>query len=147
MSTIGTGQRLVLSGKCKIEYCDRPAAWEGSLCRGHLSQRARGQELKPLKQIASKGSGHIDDEGYRRICINGKRMKEHRYVMEQHLGRALYPDENIHHINGDRADNRLENLEIWNISQPPGQRVDDKVEYALEILSKYRPELLSEKLF
>ena len=49
---------------------------------------------------------------YHIIQINGKRYFEHRYVMEQHLGRKLGPDEVVHHINGNRKDNRLENLEV-----------------------------------
>jgi hypothetical protein len=57
--------------------------------------------------------------------------------MEQILGRELLPDENVHHINGDRADNRVENLELWSTSQPAGQRIPDKVAWAREILDRY----------
>ncbi|WP_404433291.1 HNH endonuclease [Microbacterium lacus] len=64
-------------------------------------------------------------------------------VIAEQLGRPLLPSENVHHRNGDRADNRLENLELWSTTQPSGQRVEDKVEWAVELLRLYAPALLA----
>lgn len=57
--------------------------------------------------------------------------------MGEHIGRRLTKEENVHHLNGDRSDNRLDNLELWSTKQPPGQRVKDKVQWAREILELY----------
>jgi hypothetical protein len=65
------------------------------------------------------------------------RILEHRFVMEQHLDRKLLPGENVHHLNGLRYDNRIENLELWSKNQPSGQRVRDKIAWAKEILETY----------
>lgn len=62
--------------------------------------------------------------------------------MENMLGRHLLPGEEVHHINGVRDDNREENLELWSSSHPAGQRVSDKIKWAIEILKTYSPDKL-----
>jgi hypothetical protein len=92
-----------------------------------------------LTEGRHKAKGYI----FRNIRGTGIKIQEHRAVMMQHLGRDLIKDENVHHINGVRVDNRLENLELWNKTQPSGQRVVDKIEWATELLAFYAPERLS----
>jgi len=69
---------------------------------------------------------------------------EHILVVEQLIGRYLLPDETVHHLNGVRDDNRLENLELWVRPQPSGIRVQDAIDWAREILRRYEaPEATS----
>lgn len=55
--------------------------------------------------------------GYAQVYVNGKVVGYHRYIMEEHLGRKLSPEEVVHHINGDKLDNRIENLEVVLVSE------------------------------
>ena len=73
------------------------------------------------------GSKQRHSSGYMRIKIQGKWPLEHRYQMELTVGRPLEKHERVHHKNGNRSDNRPENLELWKVKtkDPPGVRATD----------------------
>lgn len=121
---------------CAVDDCGRPQASAG-LCATHKKRKAKGQDLSvPIMPMAPKGAGHIS-HGYR--TIGGR--KEHRIIMEKHLGRRLLDHESVHHLNGDRADNRIENLELWSKRQPYGQRIVDKLAHARWLIATYEDEI------
>ena len=108
------------------------------MCSAHWQRDRKGQDMTaPIITLGPRGEGYIDKAGYRIISVNGVKIPEHRHVMQEHLGRELMSHESVHHKNGVRNDNRLENLELWSKAQPYGQRVSDKIEWAKEILALY----------
>jgi hypothetical protein len=87
-----------------------------------------------------RGGRTRHSKGYMYVLVSSSPTKyvfEHIVVMEESLGRPLLPDENVHHINGVKDDNRLENLELWVKPQPTGIRAKDAVAWAKEILLRY----------
>lgn len=117
--------------KCSVPGCDRNIRAR-KMCKKHYVRwQTYGDPEEPLKK-APAGSGSIDEQGYRRITVNGKLRREHRVVMEHKLGRALQPFEDVHHKNSIKTDNHPDNLELWVTPQPRGQRPEDLVEWILE---------------
>jgi hypothetical protein len=111
-------------------------------CTLECSHKHTAAQFAARRATGDYGVGHISKDGYRVFKgAGGKQIKEHRMVMEKILGRALRGNENVHHINGNRSDNRPENLELWVKTQPCGQRATDKVSAYLEFLNGY-PELV-----
>lgn len=140
---------------CKFDGCDRPHMSRG-YCSAHYRQLVRHPDpLVPVKpRKASRewapDEWQPDERGYMRRPWTPKGrassgrgsngsgwMYQHRMVMQEMLGRPLLRGESVHHKNGNRGDNRPENLELWITFQPSGQRPEDLVEYAREILARY----------
>lgn len=105
----------------------------------------RYEGKQPKHKIYRHGYAFVMAPDHPRADPHTGRVREHILVMEDKLGRPLTEGEQVHHLNGVRDDNRPENLELWSTVQPSGQRITDKVVYAIEILRMYRPEFLTDK--
>lgn len=99
---------------CIVRDCTQTPARSGnSYCPGHHNRRYGTVDLPLDAPMLRKKLGPdewtINASGY----MSRGYLLQHRVVMEEHLGRPLTRSENVHHINGNRVDNRLENLELW----------------------------------
>lgn len=95
------------------------------------SERQRGP-----RNPAWKGGVTVGGNGYRYVLLDSsdpmfsmankeRRVMEHRLIVARNIGRPLEAWEQVHHKNGTRTDNRLDNLELWKRPQPSGIRQAD----------------------
>jgi len=89
-----------------IDCGDEVTCSIGSRCRVCVGKTKLGENHPNYR------GGWFDKCGYHYICVNGEQILEHRFLMETLLGRKLIEEETVHHLNGIRSDNRLENFEL-----------------------------------
>jgi len=109
----GCGADIPITAHPRVRFCSRACA---GLHRPSYTTTAK-----------TDGSVSWNSCGYLRVKVGGTWVAQHRHVMEQILGRSLEAHERVHHKNGNRADNRPENLELWKVTKkdPAGVRAAD----------------------
>jgi hypothetical protein len=119
-------------------------------------------EAPMRRRADGEGSWGLNADGYMRFRIGGRQIMEHRIMMEYRLGRPLRDFENVHHRNGVKTDNDRcpqcngwtkisrtllkpgylycdcgwiggrPNLELWVVTQPTGQRLEDLLDFVAD---------------
>jgi len=133
---------------CTIEGCEKKHTAKG-MCQMHYRRNRLYNDPNLRPGRVRKKTASQNNNGYMYLYepenpnanLNGF-VLVHRKIMSEVIGRPLLRNEEVHHKNGNRSDNRIENLELWNTRQPKGQKIPDKIKYAIEILNQYAPELL-----
>lgn len=107
----------MIGKKCIVKDCSNIITVRGRYCCKHRSRLQRTGTVEPSQKAINRFQPVILKTGYIRINIEGKRVHQHKYVMEQFIGRKLKPDECVHHINKITTDNRIENLQLMTMSE------------------------------
>jgi len=127
---------------CRCDCGEEKTAPSIQLKAGHVKSCGCLNHRKGAESSHWKG-GYKAKSGYLYTSVDGKCVLLHRIAMEKHIGRKLTKDETVHHINGNRSDNRIENLELWTGKHSDGQRVEEITKFCLEHLAFYAPEYLA----
>lgn len=143
----GIAQRTLVAGVRESLRLNRLSGH----CRRCSEKQSRPCLSKGEKHYAWKGGIRTDSKGYVHVrepehpnSKNGY-VQQHRLVMENHLGRLLLPSETVHHKNGVKSDNRLENLELWSRSHGDGCRYSDLSNQQVEEIIVFLQRLLAER--
>lgn len=110
LSKSARGKQIFCSTKC-MQESRKPAIAKCRRCAAEFIPR-RKTTIFCSQKCSGLSQRKETLPRYRNKKINGKSHLEHRWVMECHLGRPLMTTEHVHHKNGMKTDNRLENLEI-----------------------------------
>lgn len=133
---------------CTVDGCDG-LHYSLGYCAAHYQRHRRGDALnvavarrqpRTPDRVVTDSNGYqiFFDPNHPLAAANGY-VYVHRDVMMKMLGRPLREGENVHHRDGNRSRNDPDNLELWLRPQPWGQRVEDNVAHAYEILAIYGP--------
>ena len=129
----GTNLRSGISASCGCLRDEKAR----TLMLARNGKGARSPHWKGGRILDSRGYARVWNPTHSRADKRGGYVYEHLLVMEEALGRPVNISETVHHVNGHKADNRLENLELWSKSHPPGQRTEDKIAWAKDTLLIY----------
>lgn len=131
--------KSVCCQQCGKEFM-RPNGKPRAFCSRSCAMTARNAGIEAnyetlTPRVRSPDGFYTTTQGYRAKKINNVQVLQHRLIMEDHLGRPLDKRERIHHKNGIRDDNRIENLELWDLNHkdPAGVR---KLDHIKDIISK-----------
>lgn len=135
---------------CKCDCGKKTIVASNALLNNATKSCGCKQYKKGKDSIFWKGGRQKNKDGY--ILVHGPDndmanshgyVFEHRLVMSRKIGRSLFKNETVHHINGNRSDNRIKNLELWVKPHPYGQRVADIVKFSVRFLKIYAPQKIA----